>query len=126
MMPKGPDTMRRTDTAPFLERMIALRRAWVAERYEAPIPEPFPRAGEPLDLVAALTAQPTVSVIAEVKKASPSLGPIAPDADVAERVAAYEAGGAGAVSVLAEPAEFGGSFDDISVAWAATRLPILC
>jgi indole-3-glycerol phosphate synthase len=126
MTPTGPDTIRGTDTAPFLERMIALRRAWVAERYEAPIPEPFPREGEPLDLVEALTAEPTVSVIAEVKKASPSLGPIAPDADVAERVVAYEAGGADAVSVLVEPAEFGGSFGDISVARAGTRLPILC
>ncbi len=126
MTPKGPDKMGRTDTAPFLERMIALRRAWVAECYDAPIPEPCPRVTEPIDLAAALTAEPTVSVIAEVKRASPSLGPIAPGADVAERASAYEAGGASAVSVLTEPAEFGGSFDDISVARTATELPILC
>jgi indole-3-glycerol phosphate synthase len=125
MMAKGPATMDRTDTAPFLERMIAVRRAWVAERYDAPVPEPVEGAGEPRDLIATLTDEPTVSIIAEVKKASPSLGPIAPDADVAERVAAYEAGGAAAVSVLAEPSEFGGSFDDIAVARRASRLPVL-
>jgi indole-3-glycerol phosphate synthase len=65
-------------------------------------------------------------VIAEFKKASPSVGEIAPGADPAATAMAYEAGGASAVSVLAEPSRFSGSFDDVSRARGATSLPVLC
>jgi indole-3-glycerol phosphate synthase len=66
-----------------------------------------------------------ISLIAEMKRASPSRGPIRPGASVAEIVRAYEAGGARAVSVLTEPAHFGGSIDDLAEARAACDLPLL-
>ncbi len=66
-----------------------------------------------------------VSVIAEVKRYSPSKGAIRPDLDVATLAAAYEAGGAAAVSVLTEESHFGGSLDDLRAAARATRLPLL-
>jgi indole-3-glycerol phosphate synthase len=66
-----------------------------------------------------------VSLIAEVKRASPSKGPIRPDLDVGEAVTAYEAAGASAVSVLTEQDFFLGSLDDLRVAAEHTSLPLL-
>ncbi len=68
---------------------------------------------------------PGVSVIAEVKRYSPSKGPIRPDLDVASLVAAYEGGGAAAMSVLTESDHFHGSLEDLKTAAAGTRLPLL-
>src|SRR5262245_16617017 len=64
------------------------------------------------------------AVIAEYKRASPSAGPIA-DVDLAERVRAYEAGGATAMSVLTEPTRFGGALADLQAARLACALPVL-
>jgi indole-3-glycerol phosphate synthase len=68
---------------------------------------------------------PGVSLIAEMKRASPSRGPIRPDADVTSIVRAYEQGGAAACSILTEPQFFGGSLDDLRAARAACTLPLL-
>ena len=66
-----------------------------------------------------------ISLIAEMKRASPSRGPIRPGASVADVVRAYQAAGARAVSVLTEGAHFGGSLDDLVDARAACELPLL-
>lgn len=68
---------------------------------------------------------PGVSLIAEMKRASPSKGPIRPDADVAEIVQMYETAGAAACSILTEPEFFGGSLNDLRQARAACSLPLL-
>jgi indole-3-glycerol phosphate synthase len=70
-------------------------------------------------------ARPGMSLISELKRASPSRGPIQPDADAAEVVSAYERAGASACSILTEPEYFGGSLADLEAARAATRLPLL-
>ena len=58
-------------------------------------------------------------VIAELKLRSPSAGGLAPSGlDRDAQIAAYGAGGAAAVSVLTEPAEFGGSLDHLREAAA--------
>lgn len=72
---------------------------------------------------AALT-QPGVSVIAEIKRASPSKGPIAPDLDALTQARHYQAGGAAAISVLTEPHWFNGSLDDL-VAVSQLDIPTL-
>lgn len=66
-----------------------------------------------------------ISLIAEMKRSSPSKGAIRPDAGVTEIVTAYQDAGASAVSVLTEPKWFGGSLDDLAEARAALELPIL-
>ena len=69
--------------------------------------------------------RPGTSVIAEHKRRSPSAGTIRDGASCAEIVTAYERGGAAAVSILTEEANFGGSLADLAEARAATELPIL-
>jgi indole-3-glycerol phosphate synthase len=77
-----------------------------------------------VDVVSRLR-EPGVSVIAEVKRASPSRGPIATIDDPAGLARAYEAGGASAISVLTEQRRFGGSLDDLAAVRAAVDIPVL-
>lgn len=78
------------------------------------------------DFRAALAA-PGLSVIAELKKASPSKGVIAPDfTDIYLRKAAeYEAGGAAAISCLTEPQFFQGSDAYLQAVRQRVELPLL-
>jgi len=62
--------------------------------------------------------------IAEFKRRSPSAGELRPDGDVAAVARRYEQAGATAMSVLVDE-RFGGSWDDLRAARAATRLPLL-
>jgi indole-3-glycerol phosphate synthase len=70
-------------------------------------------------------SRPGTSLIAEHKRRSPSAGEIRAGWSCADMVAAYERGGAAAISVLTEEAHFGGSLEDLREARAATNLPIL-
>ncbi len=66
-----------------------------------------------------------VRIIAEVKRASPSAGPIDPNLDAAAQARRYAEAGAAAVSVLTDRVGFGGSLEDLSQARAAVELPLL-
>ncbi|WP_183093410.1 indole-3-glycerol phosphate synthase TrpC [Nocardioides stalactiti] len=68
---------------------------------------------------------PGSSVIAEVKRRSPSKGDLADIPDPAALASAYAAGGAGAISVLTEERRFGGSLDDLRAVRAAVDVPVL-
>ena len=78
---------------------------------------------EKRDFAGAL-ATPGLSVIAEIKRASPSAGFIG-DADPARWGARYEAEGASCLSVLTEPDRFKGSLQDLDAARGHVALPIL-
>ncbi len=67
----------------------------------------------------------TIHIIAEIKRASPSKGIIAPNLIAADYAAAYERGGASAISVLTEDHWFKGNTDDLADAREASSLPIL-
>jgi indole-3-glycerol phosphate synthase len=82
------------------------------------------RAPSPLDALGALKAR-GVSVIAEVKRASPSKGEMAAIDDPAALAADYEAGGARVISVLTEQRRFGGSLDDLTAVRRAVQVPLL-
>ena len=82
------------------------------------------RAQSPLDAMAALKAD-GVSVIAEVKRASPSKGAMAAIDDPAALAGDYEAGGARVISVLTEQRRFGGSLEDLAAVRRAVQVPVL-
>lgn len=65
------------------------------------------------------------SVIAEVKRKSPSKGELADIPDPAALAKEYAAGGAAAISVLTEQRRFGGSLDDLRAVRAAVDTPLL-
>lgn len=112
----------------FLETVVERTRAGLEARKRALPADELrtrlgpPRRGRPFS--EALISE-GISLIAEMKRASPSRGPIRPDATVAEVVSAYQAAGARAVSVLTEPEFFGGSLDDLVTARGACDLPLL-
>jgi indole-3-glycerol phosphate synthase len=76
------------------------------------------------DFRAALVAD-GLSVIAEMKRKSPSAGSLREGLDPAETAKAYEADGARAVSVLTDRLYFGGNPGDVRTAGRACRLPVL-
>lgn len=78
-----------------------------------------------LDVLTALAPSERVKIIAEVKRASPSRGPLADIPDPANLATRYERGGASAVSVLTEGRRFGGSLADLEAVRSAITIPVL-
>lgn len=78
-----------------------------------------------IDALSALTPADRVRIIAEIKRASPSRGPLADIPDPAALAVSYQAGGASAISVLTDARNFGGSLDDLALVREAVSLPLL-
>jgi indole-3-glycerol phosphate synthase len=77
------------------------------------------------DAHAVLSAPGGIKVIAEVKRASPSKGHLAPIADPAALAREYELGGASVISVLTEQRRFGGRLADLVAVASAVDVPVL-
>ena len=73
----------------------------------------------------ALSDRGKINIIAEFKKASPSMGIINDGLDPATVALVYQSGGASAISVLTEEDHFKGSLDDLRAVRSAVGLPIL-
>jgi indole-3-glycerol phosphate synthase len=66
-----------------------------------------------------------VNIIAEIKAASPSAGPIVDNPDVEAIASEYESGGAAAMSIVTEPEFFRGSRQWVARAARAAELPVI-
>ncbi len=114
----------------ILERLFeAKARALAEEERREPLAEILERAGrrraERRPFAAALASPPAPAIVAEIKRASPSLGLIARDFDPGEIAATYERANVSAISVLTEADHFLGDLAYLDVARAASTRPIL-
>ncbi len=116
----------------FLDRIVAQTRLDLERRkQERPLEElmrlaiaqPLPR--DLLEAIRPGRSKSQVHLIAEVKRASPSKGLLAPHLDPVELARSYEANGAAAISVLTEPHFFLGSPDYLTAIKQAVNIPIL-
>ena len=115
--------------ATILDRIVETKwREIAAGRAAVPDVELERRAaGMPLarDFKAAIRRFAQITLIAEVKKASPSAGVIRPDFDPVAIARTYEAHGAAAISVLTDRDFFQGNLQYLSDVRAAVGLPVL-
>ena len=116
--------------ATILEEIVAAKKEEVAEQKgrvsQSELEERVKGMGLPLNLSGALLGD-RVRLIAEVKKASPSRGLLAPNFDPRALAKAYADNGAAAISVLTDP-RFQGTLEDLeSVAKVASpqRVPVI-
>jgi indole-3-glycerol phosphate synthase len=106
----------------FLDRIVASRRRAVdALRASGEI---VIRSDAPRDFRGVLAAD-GMSLVAEIKRRSPSKGDLNLSLDPASFARSYERAGARAISVLTEPEFFAGSVEDLIAARGATTLPVL-
>jgi indole-3-glycerol phosphate synthase len=77
------------------------------------------------NMIAALRACGHVPIIAEIKRASPSMGTINDRTDVASQARSYEKGGAAGLSVLTDGPFFQGKLEDLCEARSSVALPVL-
>lgn len=117
----------------ILDEIIAATRRLVAQR-QASIPEEvlwqrIAAQSPPLDM-ARFLRRPGVSIVAEIKRASPSKGALNLGMDPAAQARLYVEAGADAISVLTEPTHFRGQPEDLmevqrALADARTACPVL-
>jgi indole-3-glycerol phosphate synthase / phosphoribosylanthranilate isomerase len=109
----------------ILDRIATAKRAELRERYDGVSLDALRARATRTErsLVGAL-GQPGARFILEIKKASPSSGPIRPNADAAKLARGY-AGVADALSVLCDGPFFGGSLADLAAARGEFDGPIL-
>jgi len=79
---------------------------------------------DPPPSFSAALAAPGLTLIAEIKRKSPSKGAIA-NLNAVETARAYVRGGAGAISVLTEPDFFGGREEDLRSVAESVGVPVL-
>ncbi len=104
-------------TGTFLDRIVAAKRTEVAAAKlsvpQAALEARLPEAPPARDFIRPLLG-PGVSLIAEVKKASPSKGLLRPDFDPVGLAKTYSAAGAAAISVLTDEEHFQGSLEHLA------------
>ncbi|MGI9648935.1 MAG: indole-3-glycerol phosphate synthase TrpC [Acidimicrobiia bacterium] len=108
----------------MLDEIVEATRARVAGLDLAGLRSRAEGVAPSLSLADALSV-PGMSVIAEVKRRSPSRGELSAGLDPARQSGAYQQGGAAAISVLTEPQFFDGSLDDLKAVKAAVSIPVL-
>lgn len=111
--------------ADFLDKILTAKRIEVATRKrEKPLSPGVKKAKDAGDFKEAI-ARTGLSLIAEIKRASPSKGLLALDLNPGDLARSYREAGARAVSVLTDKTFFQGSLGDLTIATIASGLPTL-
>ena len=113
----------------FLQRIVEQTRLDLAQRKQvSPLAEMQRLATEqspPRDMLQAFEPRSRVHLIAEVKRASPSKGLLAPHLNPIDLARIYEANGASVISVLTEPHFFLGAPEYLTAIKEAVNIPVL-
>lgn len=109
----------------FLEKIIDKKKQEVAER-RLQADKKYTRKNPIYSLHENVQTADHISIIAEIKRASPSKGPIQMDVNILEQAKQYEQSGAAAISVLTDERFFHGSLEDLRAVSEAVSVPVLC
>jgi len=113
----------------ILEEIVAAKRTEVAERKrKTPLEQLKSRIKSTVperDFYGALSLPGRVTIIAEIKRASPSRGIICREFDPVRTAKEYTAAGAAAISILTEVKYFQGDLEYLQAVRAVTNLPLL-
>src|SRR5438045_4933580 len=114
----------------FLDRIVTQTRIDLEERKQQCSLEEMQQLAakqpRPRNFLEVFKDRSQVHLIAEVKRASPSKGMLAPHLDPVVLARTYEAHGAAAISVLTEPHFFLGSLAYLTAIKQAVSVPVLC
>lgn len=113
-------------TVTILDQIIAQKEIEVKELHAIYSGHHFQNEGSRPSLYESFQGRERMSVIAEVKRASPSKGIINQEVDPVTQAKAYEQAGAGAISVLTDQTFFKGSMADLTAVAKEVNVPLLC
>ena len=113
----------------FLEKIVEVKKEEIQRRKtrdrQKEMEEMIPSLPLPRDFMDAISQHAPMALIAEIKRASPSLGVINEDVDILRFAKEYEKGGASAISVLTEAHFFKGDLSYLHLIKEKTSLPVL-
>ncbi|MBW1719436.1 MAG: indole-3-glycerol phosphate synthase TrpC [Deltaproteobacteria bacterium] len=109
----------------ILDTIIAHKRTELKDKYRKGLVPPRHKVASPRGFREAMVSDPGVSIIAEVKRASPSKGLLCPNFDPVSIAEDYQAGGARAVSVLTDEKFFQGKLKFLPQIRKEIALPLL-
>lgn len=108
----------------ILNKILHTKKSEIKTLKKEPLIEIRPKIRKPL--IETIQNNDHLSIIAEIKRASPSKGRIANHIDPIKLAKDYERFGATAISVLTDSTYFKGSFTDLKAVSQAVNIPVLC
>jgi indole-3-glycerol phosphate synthase len=113
----------------FLEKIVKMKREEIearkTPRREKELQERVALPPAPRDFMGSILRHGPMALVAEIKRASPSLGTLREDMDPRQMAHHYERGGASAISVLTESHLFKGDLSFLHAVKEETALPVL-
>lgn len=113
----------------FLEKIVEAKREEIRRKKtpfrQRELEEIIPSLPLPRDVMDSISQHSPIAVIAEIKRASPSLGMINENVDTLQFAREYEDGGASVISILTETHFFKGDLSYLHLVKKETSLPIL-
>jgi len=113
----------------FLEKIVEAKREEIRRKKtpfrQRELEEIIPSLPLPRDVMDSISQHSPIAVIAEIKRASPSLGMINENVDILQFAREYEDGGASVISILTETHFFKGDLSYLHLVKKETSLPIL-